>query len=134
MDHNRSLILGRLTRNPEYFPAGARGEEHCTFTIAANRVVADRTGPKADYIPCSIWGPGARAFVENRAKGDEVGVLGRIRTNYVQQPDGGSRLFFEVRVEEVELGRKSLKNLQPQPRETPATRAVSTLQKEFRHE
>lgn len=131
MDHNRSLIVGRLTKRPEYFPAGMRGEEHCTFTVATNRVVSDRTGPKADYIPCSLWGPQAKTFVENRDKGDEVGVIGRIRTNYVQQADGGSRLFFEVRVEEVQMGRKSLKNLQPRPEATTATRAVGRLQNEF---
>jgi len=134
VDHNRCLIVGRLTRDPEYFPAGMRGEEHCTFTIATNRVVPDRNGPKADYIPCSLWGPTARAFVENRAKGDEVGITGRIRANYVQQPGGGSRLFFEVRVEQVRLGRKSLKNLQPKPEETRATQAVGMLQSEFKNE
>ena len=131
MDHNRTLIVGRLTHNPEYFPPGMSGEEHCTFTLATNRVVLDRNGPKADYIPCSLWGPQARSFVENRAKGDEVGVLGRIRTNYVQQPNGGSRLFFEVRVEEVKLGRRSLKNLQPKPQPSPATMALGELHREF---
>lgn len=131
MDHNRCLIVGRLTKNPEYFPAGMRGEEHCIFTIATNRVVPDRSGPKADYIPCSLWGPLAKDFVESRAKGDEVGVIGRLRANYVQQPDGGSRLFFEVRVEEIKKGRRSLKNLQPKPAATPVTRAVATLQSEF---
>jgi single-strand DNA-binding protein len=131
VDQNRTTLVGRLTRNPEYHPPGIAGQEHCTFTLAINRVVSDRNGPKADYIPCSLWGPGARPFVEGRAKGDEVGVIGRIRVNYVQQPDGTSRLFFEIRVEEAHQGRKSLKNMQPKPETTPATQAVSTLQDEF---
>jgi single-strand DNA-binding protein len=101
------------------------------FTLAINRVVSDRNGPKADYIPCSLWGPSSHSFVEQRAKGDEVGIIGRLRANYVQQPDGTSRLFFEVRVEEVHLGRRSLKNMQPKPEVTPATQAVGTLQDEF---
>lgn len=131
MDHNRCLIIGRLTKDPEYFPTGIRGEEHCIFTIASNRVVSDRNGPRADYIPCSLWGELARDFVETRSKGDEVGVFGRLRTNYVQQPDGTSRLFFEIRVDEVQKGRKSLKNLQPKPKSTSATHAVAKLQGEF---
>lgn len=131
MDQNRTTLVGRLTRNPDYHPAGMAGQDHCTFTLAINRVVSGRDGPKADYIPCSLWGPGAKVFVEGRAKGDEVGIIGRLRANYVQQPDGSSRMLFEVRVEEAHQGRKSLKNMQPQPEETPATSAVGRLQKEF---
>ena len=131
MDQNRTTLVGRLTRNPEYYPPGIAGQEHCMFTLAVNRVVPDRNGPKADYIPCTIWGPGAKTFVEGRAKGDEVGIIGRLRANYVQQPDGTSRLLFEVRAEEVHLGRRSLKNMQPKPETTPATTAVGTLQNEF---
>lgn len=131
MDHNRCHLVGRLTKDPEYIPAGRRGEEHCTFTLAVNRVVPNETGPKADYVPCSLWGENARAFVENRAKGDEVGVIGRMRTNFVQQPDGTHRLFFEIRVEEIHLGRRALKNLQPRPQETPTTRAIGQLTREF---
>lgn len=131
MDHNKITLVGRLTRNPEFLPPGMNGDSHCTFTIAVNRVVSDRTGPKADYIPCSLWGSGASRFVEQRSKGDEVGVIGRLRTNYVQQPDGSSHIRPEVRVEEVHLGRRSLKNMQPAPEVTPATQAVGQLQEEF---
>jgi single-strand DNA-binding protein len=131
VDQNRTTLVGRLTRNPEYHPPGMAGQEHCTFTLAMNRVVSDRNGPKADYIPCSLWGPGAKTFVEGRAKGDEVGVIGRLRANYVQQPDGSSRMLFEVRVEEAHQGRRSLKNMKPQPEATPTTTAVGRLQEEF---
>jgi single-strand DNA-binding protein len=131
VDHNKTTLVGRLTANPEYYPAGIRGQDHCQFTIAVNRVVSDQNGPRADFIPCSLWGPACKAFVEQRAKGDEVGVIGRLRANYVPQPDGTSHLLFEVRVEEIHLGRKSLKNMQPAPEKTPATAAVGKLQEEF---
>jgi single-strand DNA-binding protein len=132
VDHNRIQLVGRLTRIPEFHPEGINGQEHCQFTIAVNRVVSDRNGPKADYIPCSLWGPTAKTFIEQRGKGDEVGVIGRLRANYVQQADGSTRLFFEVRVEEIHLGRRSLKNLAPQPEVTPTTQAVNQLQEEFK--
>jgi single-stranded DNA-binding protein len=101
------------------------------FTLAVNRVVAGQDGPKADYIPCSYWGEDAQEFARTRGTGDEVGVIGRLRCNYVQQADGSSRPFFEVRAEEVKKGRVSKQNLQPAPQSTPITAAVSRLQEEF---
>lgn len=131
MDHNRCHLVGRLTKDPQYAPAGRKGDGHCTFTLAINRVVPTEEGPTPDYIQCSLWGEEARRFVELRAKGDEVGVLGRIRTGFVLQGDGSRKFFWEVRVEEVQYGRRSLKNLQPRPREDSTTRAVGRLTTEF---
>lgn len=131
MDHNRVHLIGRLTKNPEFLPSGRRGEPHCTFTLAVNRVVPNEKGPQADYIPCSLWGKEAQVFAEDRAKGDEVGVTGRLRTEHVVQPDGSHRFFWEVRVDQVAYGRKSLKNLQGRPQATPATEAVRLLTQEF---
>ncbi len=132
MDHNRCHLVGRLARDPQYIPKGRKGAAHCIFTIAINRVVPMEEGPVADFIQCSLWGEEALRFVEIRAKGDEVGVLGRIRTGFIQQADGGRKFFSEVRVEEVQYGRRSLKNLQPKPREDHTTRAVGRLAMEFK--
>lgn len=131
MDHNRFHGVGRLTKDPQYIPAGRKGDDHCTFTLAMNRVVPLEEGPVADYVLCSLWGEEARRFVEFRAKGDEVGILGRIRTGFVQQADGSRKYFWEIRVEEVQYGRRSLKNLQPKPKEDSTTRAVGQLTTEF---
>lgn len=131
MDHNRCHLVGRLAKDPQYVTAGIKGEDHCIFTLAINRVVPMEAGPVADFVLCSLWGEESRRFVEIRAKGDEVGVLGRIRTGFVQQADGSRKHFWEVRVEEVQYGRRSLKNLQPRPKEDSITRAVGQLTTEF---
>lgn len=131
MDHNRFHGLGRLVKAPEFFPPGRKGQPHCTFTLAVNRVVPNEDGPAADYIPCSIWGPEAQRFCELRDKGDEVLILGRIRTNFVQRADGKRDFFWEVRAEDVEYGRKALKNLRAAPRQDAATTAVRQLTDEF---
>lgn len=132
MDHNRFNAIGRLVKTPEYFSPGRRGQSHCTFMLAINRVVPNEEGPTADYIPCSLWGEEATHFCKVLGKGDEVAILGRIRTNFVPQASGDRKFFWEVRVERVEYGRQALKNLQAQPRqEDVATRAVKTLKKEF---
>lgn len=131
MDHNRIHVIGRLTKDPEFVPAGRKGDAHCLFTVAVNRVVSNEQGPQADYIPCTLWGEEAQRFVEKRAKGDTVGILGRIRTSMVKRSDGKADFFWEVRADEVHYGHKSLKNLQPKPAETAATKAVGRLMTEF---
>ena len=131
MDHNRIHIIGRLTKDPEFVPAGRKGNAHCMFTVAVNRVVSNEQGPQADYIPCTLWGEEAQRFVEKRSKGDTIGILGRIRTSMVKRSDGKANFFWEVRADEVQYGHKSLKNLQPKPVETSATKAVGRLMSEF---
>lgn len=131
MDHNRCQFVGRLTKNPVFYAKGRKGDEHCTFTLACNRVVPDEEGPKADYIQFALWGPAAKTFVEDREIGDEVMAFGALRTSMVPLGNGKVEFRWEIRVEEVEHGRKSLKNLAGRPAETKATRAVSRLTKEF---
>ncbi len=132
MDQNNVTEIGRLSRPPKYFPSGIRGEEHCTFTIAVNRVVPPASGPVADYIPCSFWGEEARFFCENRTTGDEVGIRGRIRTGFVEQSGGsGSTFFWEVRVDKVSFGKRSRKNMEATPVEDKVTRAVAALSERF---
>ena len=131
MDLNRCQFVGRLTKNPTFYPKGRKGDEHCTFTLAVNRVVPDEEGPKADYIQMALWGPAARIFVEDRQMGDEVMLFGSLRTSMVPLGDGKVEFRWEIRAEEVEHGRKSLKNLAGRPAETKATQAVRRLTEEF---
>jgi hypothetical protein len=58
-------------------------------------------------------------------------AFGALRTSMVSLGNGSVDFRWEIRVEEVQLGRKSLKNLAGRPAETKATRAVSRLTKEF---
>ena len=132
MDHNRVHLIGRLTKTPEFFSAGRKGPMHCTFTLAINRVVPNQEGPQADYVPCSLWGDEAQKFIESRDRGDTVGLFGRLRTNHVVQADGSYKFFWEVRVEEVFYGMRSLKNLQPKPEKNELTANLGRLSKEFK--
>jgi len=132
VDHNRCHLVGRLAKDPQFIAAGRKGDAHCMFTLAVNRVVPTEEGPAADYIQCSLWGEEASRFVELRSVGDEVGVLGRFRTGFVQKTDGRRDYFCEVRVEEVQYGRRSLKNLQPRPKADGTTKAVKQLTAEFK--
>lgn len=133
MDQNRCFFVGRLVRDPEFHPAGRKGQAHATFTLVVNRVVSNEQGPQADYIPCSLWGEVAKNFCEKRSLGDEVGFFGRIRTSSIPQASGPARHVWEVRVDErtLRLGRRSRKNMAPKPEQTPQTNAVAKLSSEF---
>lgn len=132
MDQNLIVLVGRLVRPPEYFPAGRRGDPHATFLLVVNRVVPNANGPQADYFPCVLWGEEAKQLCETRGRGDEIGIVGRIRTELLSQPGGKTQFRWEVRVDEIHFGRRSLKNLAPPPEQTPQTRAVARLHQEFR--
>jgi single-stranded DNA-binding protein len=131
LDYNRSGLVGRLVKNPEYFPAGKRGQEHCTFTVVCNRVVPSEKGPEADFILCSLWGPEAREMVERAHKGDELTCIGRIRTAFVAQGDGSRKFFQEVRIDTIRYGAIALKNLRKQQEQDPTVQAVNQLMEEF---
>lgn len=131
MDHNKYDAIGRLVRDPQFFPAGNRGHEHCTGTLAINRVVPSSEGPEADYIPFSIWGPESKIFCEGRAKGDTVMIQGRIRTSLVTAPDGKKTSWWEVRVDHFQFGHRSLKNMRPEPVPDETIVAVARLSAEF---
>jgi len=120
-----------LVKDPQFFEPGRRGQAHCTGILAVNRVVPSEAGPEADYIPFSIWGPAAQDFCEQRAKGDTVMIKGRLRTSLVQKPDGSKESYWEVRVDEYQLGHRSLKNMQPAPKQDAITSAVRKLNSEF---
>ncbi len=131
MDHNGFQGIGRLVRDPQFFTAGQRGHEHCTGTLAINRVVPSSDGPEADYVPFSIWGPRSREFCEERAKGDTVMLRGRLRTSLVAGPDGKKTSYWEIRVDDFQFGHRSLKNMQPKPVRDATTAAVKQLTTEF---
>jgi len=132
MDVNKYWAVGRLTRDPEYVPAGRKGDSSCRFKLAINRVVSNEEGPQTDYVPCILWGEEAvKEFLSKANKGNEVGIEGRIRTNHVPNASGEKRFFIEVRVDKVHFGRVALRNLSPRPAPDHITDAVQQLTTEF---
>ena len=89
---NRTILVGRLTRDPElrYTNGGAAV---ATFTIAVNRQFTNQNGEReADFISCVIWRKAAENFANFTHKGSLVGIDGRIQTrNYENQQ--GQRVY-----------------------------------------
>ncbi|WP_432788205.1 single-stranded DNA-binding protein [Lactiplantibacillus plantarum] len=100
---NRSVLVGRLTRDPElrYTNGGAAV---ATFTIAVNRQFTNQNGEhEADFISCVIWRKAAENFTNFTHKGSLIGIDGHIQTrNYENQQ--GTRIYVtEVVVDNFSL-------------------------------
>ncbi|WP_076634557.1 single-stranded DNA-binding protein [Lactiplantibacillus plantarum] len=100
---NRSVLVGRLTRDPElrYTNGGAAV---ATFTIAVNRQFTNQNGEReADFISCVIWRKTAENFTNFTHKGSLIGIDGHIQTrNYENQQ--GTRIYVtEVVVDNFSL-------------------------------
>ena len=97
MSLNRAILIGRLTRAPEfkYTPSGTAV---ASFSLAVDRNVAPNAqGEKAcDFIPCTAWQKQAEFAANYLKKGRLVAVEGRIQVRRYQASDGQNRTFTEV--------------------------------------
>ena len=89
---NRTVLVGRLTRDPE-LKRTANDVAVASFTLAVNRQFTNSQGEReADFINCVIWRKAAENFVKFTNKGSLVGIDGRIQTrNYENQQ--GQRVY-----------------------------------------
>lgn len=89
---NRTVLVGRLTRDPELRYTGS-GAAVVSFTVAVNRQFTNSQGEReADFINCVMWRKAAENFANFTRKGSLVGIDGRIQTrNYENQQ--GQRVF-----------------------------------------
>ncbi|ETY75765.1 single-stranded DNA-binding protein [Lactiplantibacillus fabifermentans T30PCM01] len=100
---NRTVLVGRLTRDPElrYTQGGAAV---ATFTIAVNRSFTNQNGEReADFISCVIWRKAAENFANFTHKGSLVGVDGRIQTRNYENQQGQRVYVTEVVVDNFSL-------------------------------
>lgn len=93
---NRTVLVGRLTRDPElrYTNSGAAVT---TFNLAVNRQFTNQNGEReADFISCVIWRKAAENFANFTHKGSLVGIDGRIQTRNYENNQGTRVYVTEV--------------------------------------
>lgn len=97
---NKVILLGRMTRDPE-FRAGAEEKNNVTrFSIAVDRRSKDAG---ADFVNCVSFGKTAEVISKFFQKGSKILICGRIVTgNYINK-DGVKVNTFDVNVEEFEF-------------------------------
>ena len=101
---NSVLIEGNLAREPElrYTP---KGTPTCTLVLASNRsykVEGERT-EEVSFIETTTWGKLATVCAEHLSKGRGIRVVGRIKQERWEDPDGNARSRVVIVAEQVEF-------------------------------
>ncbi|MEO3947663.1 single-stranded DNA-binding protein [Gorillibacterium sp. CAU 1737] len=100
---NRSILIGRLTRDPElrYTPAGVAVT---TFTLAVDRPFTnDKKEREADFIPIVVWRQAAEACANYLNKGRLCAVEGRIQVRSYDNNEGRKVYVTEVVADNVKF-------------------------------
>lgn len=126
---NKSIIMGRLTAQPELRQTQS-GIASCRFTVAVNRRFKNANGEyDADFIPCVAWRQTAEFVSKYFSKGSMICVEGSLRTGSYQDRNHSDVTHYttELYVDNVEFcGSKSNNGEQGQTQQQPTT--VQTAQ------
>jgi single-strand DNA-binding protein len=98
---NRSILIGRLTRDPElrYTPAGVATTG---FTLAVDRPFTGGNGEReADFIPVVTWRQLAETCANYLKKGRLCAVEGRIQVRNYENNEGKRVYVTEVIADNV---------------------------------
>ena len=99
---NNLIIDGNLTKDPE-FKEISDGVEVCNFSIACNRryKVKDEWKEEVSYFEITAWKNGDEDYRKNLQKGRGVRVIGRLKQDRWEDPDGGNRSKVKIIAEHV---------------------------------
>lgn len=126
---NKSIIMGRLTAQPELRQTQS-GVASCRFTVAVNRRFKNANGEyDADFITCVAWRQTAEFVSKYFSKGSMICVEGSLRTGSYQDRNHSDVTHYttELYVDNVEFcGSKQNNGEQGQTQQQPTT--VQTAQ------
>ncbi len=102
-DLNSVVLIGRLTRDPEFKMAGQ--SSLVNISIANNRTytVNNEKKEEVSYFDCVIWGKLAEIMRDYGKKGTQVMVQGRLEQDTWDGQDGKKMSRIKVRVDNFQL-------------------------------
>lgn len=98
---NKSILIGRLTREVEIRNAGSTLVAR--YTLAVDRKYKREGEQTADFIPCIAFGRNAEFAQKYLTKGKKIAVVGRIQTGSYTNQSGQKVYTTDVIVEEQEF-------------------------------
>lgn len=121
---NRVILIGRLTKNPEYRQT-PNGVSVATFTLAVNRPFTNSQGEReADFINVVVFRRQAENVNNYLSKGSLAGVDGRIQSRSYENQEGRRVFVTEVVADNVQFmdskGSNQQKNQSQQQGQAPA--------------
>lgn len=98
---NVTILIGRLTKDPElrYIPETQNAV--CTFTLAVDRPMS--RDKQADFIRITVFGKQAENCARYITKGKQVAVEGRIQTGSYRNKNGDTVYTTDVIANRVEF-------------------------------
>jgi len=95
---NKTIIQGRLTRDPELRMTPG-GKAVCSLTVAWSEKIKDTE--QQLFQDCVAWDKNAEFVAKHFHKGQEVVVDGKLVTRKWQDKDGGTRQRNELIVDRI---------------------------------
>lgn len=100
---NRTVLTGRLTRDPE-LKYTQQGTAVLSFTLAVDCQFKNNNNEReTDFLNCVIWRRSAENFAKFTHKGSLVGVDGRLTTRNYDNKQGQKVYVTEVTVDNFAL-------------------------------
>ena len=101
---NKSILMGRLTRDPELKYTNSNTPV-VTFSIAVDRNYSGNNGERqTDFIDIVAWRKTAGFISQWFTKGQMIVVVGSIQSRRWQDKNGNNRTSIEVVADEVQFG------------------------------
>ena len=101
---NVTVLIGRLTRDPELKYVPSTGKPVANFTIAVDRPYTSKTGEKmTDFFNIVVWGRQAENCANYIAKGRLVGIKGTIENRSYENQNGEKKYITEIIAENVQF-------------------------------
>lgn len=101
---NQSIIMGRLTANPE-LRTTQNGKPYSMFTVAVQRSRKDTDGSRqTDFIDCSAWGKNAEFLCNWFEKGAMIIIRGELRTRDVDAGTESRQKRTTIHADEITFG------------------------------
>lgn len=101
---NCTIIMGRLTRDPELRRTGS-GIAVTSFSIAVERDVAPQGQQKeTDFFDCVAWRQTGEFIAKHFTKGRMIVVEGKLQTRSWNDKDGNKRKTVEIVADNAYFG------------------------------
>ncbi|MEK7167021.1 MAG: single-stranded DNA-binding protein [Patescibacteria group bacterium] len=114
MNLNKAIIVGRLTRAPE-FRTTPNGQSVASFGIATNRFWTGADGQKQEKVEFHnivAWGKLAEICNQYLTKGQLILIEGRIETRIWEAQDGVKKNRTEIVAENMQMGPRAQNSTQ----------------------
>lgn len=100
---NNVVLIGRLTRDPEFRYIASSGMAVATFSVAIDRPVGQGKEKQTDFPNVTAFGKTAELCEMYTAKGKMIAVQGRIQTGSYKNKDGTTVYTTDVVADRVEF-------------------------------